>query len=284
MCELCSLSQDDDELSRRRIGQMERRLYEEGEADRALVGCSELAESDKPRAELEILAPLCAPSLPRPGIGTPAATEKTMRLKKVETALGMMRTYLVEYVAQDDWGDHRADELAQTIRVCLRQPGEEPPKATQSRTSRLSREAFRRAIRFVNDNLDTRLRWEEIAAEVDLDPFTFGRGFKQATGMTPHQYVIRCRLRRAMKLLTRDALSLADVALEVGCSCQSHLTTLFRKHLGTTPGAFRVSAREERQRGEHLRGRETLGSVRRPHPALALAGEGQEEMRVVGLI
>jgi AraC family transcriptional regulator len=164
----------------------------------------------------------------------------------------MMRTYLVECVAQDDWGDHRADELAQTIRACLRETGEELPLTGQTRSTRLSREAFRRAIRFVNDNLDTKLKWEDIAAEVRLDPFTFGRGFKQATGMTPHQYVIRCRLRLAMKLLTREALSLADVALEVGCSCQSHLTTLFRKHLGITPGAFRISARNSRQRGSHF--------------------------------
>ena len=175
-----------------------------------------------------------------------------MPLRKVEDALGMMRTYLVECVAQDDWGDNRADELAQTIKACLRQTREEGPRAAENRSTRLSREVFRRAIRFVNDNLDTKLKWEDIAAEVGLDPFTFGRSFKQATGMTPHQYVIRCRLRRAMKLLTREALSLADVALEVGCSCQSHLTTLFRKHLGTTPGAFRVSAREGRQRGTYL--------------------------------
>lgn len=208
-----------------------------------------------------------------------------MPLIKVEHALGMMHSYLVEYVAQDDWGDQRADELAHAIRVCLRQTGEESPQATQNRTSKVSREAFRRAIRFVNDNLDTKLRWEEIAAEVGLDPFTFGRGFKQATGMTPHQYVIRCRLRRAMKLLTREALSLADVALEVGCSCQSHLTTLFRKHLGTTPGAFRVSAREGTQRGEHVHGRGTRGTERRPpRPSLVPASARHEEVGIAGLI
>jgi len=212
-------------------------------------------------------------------IGTHRATEKPMPLIKVEHALGMMHSYLVEYVAQGDWGEHRADELAQTIRVCLRQTGGEPSRSTQNRTSRLSREAFRRAVRFVNDNLDTKLKWEDIAAEVGLDPFTFGRGFKQATGMTPHQYVIRCRLRRAMKLLTREALSLADVALEVGCSCQSHLTTLFRKHLGTTPGAFRVSAREGWQPGEHFHGRR-----RTPLPSLETATQRHREMGVVGLI
>jgi AraC-like DNA-binding protein len=46
-----------------------------------------------------------------------------------------------------------------------------------------------------------------------------------------------------MRLLARDELALADIAIEVGFSCQSHLTNQFRKHLGTTPGAFRGAAR-----------------------------------------
>ncbi len=169
-------------------------------------------------------------------------------LTKVEHALGMMRIYLVERATQNDWGDHRADELARTIAACLRQTTEEPNQKAAERDPRLSRDVLRRAIRFVNDNLDSKLKWDEIASDVELDPFTFGRGFKLSTGMTPHQYIIRCRLRRAMKLLARDELALADIALDVGCSCQSHLTTLFRKHLGTTPGAFRVSARERQRR------------------------------------
>lgn len=170
------------------------------------------------------------------------ATERMMIRRKVEQALEMMRVYLVECVSHNDWGDHRADEMAQTIRAWLRQSSGELRQTIPERTSKLPRDVFRRAVRFVNENLDTKLKWEEIATAVGIDPFTFGRGFKQSARMTPHQYVIRCRLRRAMKLLARDELTLADVALEVGCSCQSHLTTLFRKHLGTTPGAFRVSA------------------------------------------
>jgi AraC family transcriptional regulator len=175
-----------------------------------------------------------------------------MTLNKVEHALGMMRVYLVECAAQNDWGDHRADELAQTIAACLRQKSEEPFQQALGREPKLARDVLRTAIRFVNDNLDSKLKWNDIAAAVGLDPFTFGRGFKQATGITPHQYIIRCRIRRAMRLLTQEDLTLADIALEVGCSCQSHLTTLFRKHLGTTPGAVRVSARDRGGRVPHF--------------------------------
>jgi len=193
-----------------------------------------------------------------------------MIARKIEQALDMMRTYLVECASQDDWGDHRADEMTQTIRVWLRQSSGQLRQVAPASASSLSYDVLRRAVRFVNDHLDAKLKWEDIATEVGLDPFTFGRGFKQATAMTPHQYVIRCRLRRAMKLLVRDELALADVALEVGCSCQSHLTTLFRKHLGTTPGAFRMSARRGQRsspgftaaKAAHASGRATMGPGR----------------------
>jgi AraC-like DNA-binding protein len=107
----------------------------------------------------------------------------------------------------------------------------------------LSRGHCDSSVRFVNENLDSKLKWDDIALGIGLDPFSFGRGFKLSTGMTPHQYIIRCRLRRAMTLMAHSDLPLAEIALEVGCSCQSHLTTLFRKHLGTTPGVFRTLAR-----------------------------------------
>jgi AraC-like DNA-binding protein len=60
-----------------------------------------------------------------------------------------------------------------------------------------------------------------------------------STGITPQQYVIRCRLRRAVKLLQYGEMGTAEIALEVGCSSQSHLTTLFGRYIGAMPGAFR---------------------------------------------
>jgi AraC family transcriptional regulator len=95
---------------------------------------------------------------------------------------------------------------------------------------------------YVHDNLHSKLKWDQIAAAVGMKKFGFGRAFKLATGVSPRQYVIRCRIIRAMGLLARGAGRLADIARAVGCSNQSHFTNLFRKHIGTTPGAFRRAA------------------------------------------
>jgi transcriptional regulator GlxA family with amidase domain len=200
-----------------------------------------------------------------------------MTPNRVEHALEMMRIYLVESAAQSDWIDERQGQaLAQTIVACLRETKDDAQLRVPERDPRkLGRDLLRRAIRFVNDNLDSKLKWDEIAEAVGLDPFSFGRGFKLATGITPHQYIIRCRLRQAMRLLAREELTLADVALEVGCSCQSHLTTLFRKHLGTTPGAFRASARDGQRASRfpvtmHAVGLDR-GVIRAQPPAIAAA-------------
>jgi AraC family transcriptional regulator len=112
----------------------------------------------------------------------------------------------------------------------------------QRRDLGLAPHALRRALSYVDDNLDGSLTWEDIAAALGMNHFTLGRAFRASTGMTLHQYVTERRVHRARQLLEQGAASIADVALEVGFSCQSHLTTQFRKHTGTTPAAFRRAA------------------------------------------
>lgn len=134
---------------------------------------------------------------------------------------------------------------------------EEHPAGDQG----LPQEIVLRALQYIDDHLHCKLRWEEIAAAMGMDPYEFGRGFKLAIGETPRQYVIGRRVSRATELLARAELSIAEIALEVGCFCQSHLTTMFRKRTGTTPGAFRRAARE----GERVL---HAAATRRPAPAL----------------
>jgi AraC-like DNA-binding protein len=118
--------------------------------------------------------------------------------------------------------------------------------ASKGRNPGLSLERVRLAMAFINANLDSKLQWKRIASAVGMSAFYFGRGFKSTTGLTLHQYVTRCRIERATNLLASSDQSLVDIALQVGCCCQSQFTTLFRKHTGVTPGKFRASRRSHR--------------------------------------
>jgi transcriptional regulator GlxA family with amidase domain len=162
--------------------------------------------------------------------------------RRVEKALDILRAHILERCTRAEWDERHANEVARAIVTCLRQGTYPPPEKPRGRDPRLPRELLHRALAFIDAHLDSTLGWVQIGAAVGLPSFTFGRGFKIATGLTPHQYVMRCRIRKAMSLLASSEQSIADIALEVGCSCQSHLTTMFRNHTGTTPGVFRRSA------------------------------------------
>lgn len=67
----------------------------------------------------------------------------------------------------------------------------------------------------------------------------FSRAFKAATGVPPHRWQLDVRVERAQELLLRGNLGLVDVALQLGFAGQSHLTRVFRRVAGATPGAWR---------------------------------------------
>jgi AraC-like DNA-binding protein len=107
----------------------------------------------------------------------------------------------------------------------------------------LSAFLLRRAMEYIDEHLDAKLRLPEIARVVQLSPCHFARQFKHASGFSPHQFVVRRRIMRGAELLVSTQLSLGEIALEIGCSDQSHFTTLFRKTTGMTPRAFRDRVR-----------------------------------------
>lgn len=83
---------------------------------------------------------------------------------------------------------------------------------------------------------------EDMAATAGLTPSHFCRVFKRATGVSPHQYVIKARLDRAQQMLGGSDLSIAAIAESLGFGSQSHFTRVFRLYAGQTPSAWRGSA------------------------------------------
>jgi AraC-like DNA-binding protein len=88
---------------------------------------------------------------------------------------------------------------------------------------------------------------ERGASEAGLSPFHFLRVVSKALGVTPHQYLVRSRLRRAARLLADEERSITDVALDVGFADLSNFVRSFRRAAGVSPRGFRRAARGDRK-------------------------------------
>jgi AraC family transcriptional regulator len=105
----------------------------------------------------------------------------------------------------------------------------------------LSSERLQRVRDFIEAHLDEDLSLTALADIACLSPYHFSRSFKEAAGVGPQRYVIQRRLERAKTLIRRTNQPLALMAQEAGFADQSHLTSIFRREMGVTPGRFRTA-------------------------------------------
>ena len=108
----------------------------------------------------------------------------------------------------------------------------------------------RRAVRaalWLDAHAAERVDLEATAAEAGMSAFHFLRLFARVVGVTPHQYLVRARLRRAARLLAQEGLSIAEVAYEVGFGDLSNFIRAFSRAAGLSPRQFRRAARPDRK-------------------------------------
>jgi transcriptional regulator GlxA family with amidase domain len=103
--------------------------------------------------------------------------------------------------------------------------------------------AIRRVREYIEAHLDEKVSLQTLASVAGVSMFHFARAFKQSEGVTPHDYLIRCRVRRTMELLAGTDLSISEVAASVGFSDQSHCVRRFRERVGVCPRVYRRLAR-----------------------------------------
>jgi AraC family transcriptional regulator len=114
-----------------------------------------------------------------------------------------------------------------------------PPAEAASVRGGLAPWQKRKLDRYLREHLDHTLPLEELAAQISLSVSHFCRAFKKSFGMTPHAHIIRLRLELAQRLMLTTEDTLSHIALACGLADQAHLSKLFRRGLGETPGAWR---------------------------------------------
>jgi AraC-like DNA-binding protein len=108
----------------------------------------------------------------------------------------------------------------------------------------------RRAVEtalWIDENSHRKIELEQAASRAELSPFHFLRLFSGVLGVTPHQYLVRSRLRHAARLLADDDRSITDVACDVGFADLSNFVRTFHRAAGVSPRKFRAASRGSRK-------------------------------------
>ena len=107
-----------------------------------------------------------------------------------------------------------------------------PPRRASSHAA-----AVRRTSQFIRAHYAEDLSLAQLSREACLSPFHFHRLFLESMGVSPHDYLVQFRIRKARELLA-DGQSIAQAALDTGFFDQSHFTRHFRRIVGITPGSY----------------------------------------------
>lgn len=101
----------------------------------------------------------------------------------------------------------------------------------------------KKILHYLNDNYAQKISLDQIAHNMYLSPVYISKIFKEKTGDSPINYLIRIRLARAKELLDKDAGNIKAIAAQVGYDDVYHFSKLFKKYYGVSPMNYRKSVR-----------------------------------------
>jgi AraC-like DNA-binding protein len=100
-----------------------------------------------------------------------------------------------------------------------------------------------RALAHIHANPAQAIGCREIAGLAGLSVSQCARQFRRVTGLAPHRYLLQVRVAHVKALLRDSDRDLALIAMDAGFFDQSHMTRVFRRLTGVTPGVFRAADR-----------------------------------------
>ena len=107
------------------------------------------------------------------------------------------------------------------------------------RDAQIDKTRVARVIEYIHANTRANISLAAMSRIAGVSSNHFVLLFARATGLTPHQYVLRARIDSAKLHLKDEALSIAEVSRLTGFRTQGHFTKVFRKIVGVTPREFR---------------------------------------------
>ncbi|MEC9362630.1 MAG: AraC family transcriptional regulator [Pseudomonadota bacterium] len=148
--------------------------------------------------------------------------------------------------AVDGRSDIGADEVGMVLASRFLSLQSDRPAKTVDPRAADRRRAVETAL-WIDTHAHEPLDLDAAARVAGLSPFHFLRVFSRVLGVTPHQYLVRARLRRAAALLADPARAVTDIAYDVGFNDVSNFVRSFHRAAGVSPGRFRRAARGDRK-------------------------------------
>ena len=148
--------------------------------------------------------------------------------------------------AADGRSDIGLDEVGQLFASRFVEVVSGRPGKPVSAKARDRRRAVETAL-WIDAHSHQQIDLEHAAGQAELSPFHFLRLFASVLGVTPHQYLVRSRLRHAARLLADDERPVTDVAYDVGFGDLSNFVRTFHRAAGVSPRRFREASRGMRK-------------------------------------
>ncbi len=132
-----------------------------------------------------------------------------------------------------------AEQMAYSLALHLSDRYAVPSFFPSSDVLEISAGKYQRIAEFVRADISRDITLSDMANIAGLTPNSFIRSFKRATGLTPHRFLVGQRVDVAKHLLSSSEMAIAEIALTVGFSSQSHLGSTFTALVGMSPARFR---------------------------------------------
>ena len=161
--------------------------------------------------------------------------------EKTDTILKTLQSLTNEIVAQQPGYIQKIKNLASTLLIDSAR-AVVPTDIPSVPLGESGNDDIQKIVRYLHDNYTRSIQVRDVAAQLHMSERHTSRIFRQSTGTSIQKYLMQLRLSIAQQRLIEQVQSVSEIAYSLGYKNAQHFSTIFHKHTGMTPSAFRKNS------------------------------------------